>query len=54
MTATANADNIRQCKIRFSLNVEQILTFASNPNTVREVKSRLQVSNKSRYDLLRY
>ena len=73
MTATANTDNIRQCKIRFPLNVEQILTFASNPNmarfsliveqiltfasnpnTVREVKSRLQVSNKSRYDLLRY
>ena len=73
MTATANADNIRQCKIRFSLNVEQILTFASNPNTarfsliveqiltfasnpnmVREVKSRLQISNKSRDDLLRY
>ena len=39
---------------RFSLIVEQILTFASNPNTVREVKSRLQISNKSRDDLLRY
>ena len=39
MTATANAENLRQYKIRFSLITEQILAFASNPNMVREVKN---------------
>ena len=39
MTATTNAENLRQYKIRFSLTVEQILLFASAPNMVREVKN---------------
>ena len=38
MTATTNAENLRQYKIRFSLIAEQILAFASSPNMVREVK----------------
>ena len=44
----------RQYKIRFSFTVDQILTFGSNLNMVREVKNRLQVSNNSHDDLLRY
>ena len=39
MSATANVKNLRQCKVRFSLIVEQILTFASSPNMIREVKN---------------
>ena len=39
MTATTNAENLRQYNIRFSLIVEQILAFASHPNIVREVKN---------------
>ena len=39
MTATTNAENLRQYKIRFSLIAEQILVFASHPNIVREVKN---------------
>ena len=38
MTATTNAENLPQYKIRFSLIAEQILVFASHPNIVREVK----------------
>ena len=39
MTATTNAENLRQYKIRFSLIAKQILAFASHPNMVREVKN---------------
>ena len=39
MTATTNAENLRQYKITFSLIVEQILAFTSHPNMVREVKN---------------
>ena len=39
MKATANAENLRQYKIRFSLILEQILAFASIPNMFREVKN---------------
>ena len=39
MTATTNAENLRQYKIRFSLIAEQILPFASHPNIAREVKT---------------
>ena len=38
MTASTNAENLRQYKIRFSLISEQLLAFASSPNMVREVK----------------
>ena len=38
-TATINAENLRQYKLRFCLTVEQILAFASHTNTVREVKN---------------
>ena len=38
MTATENAENLRQYKIRFSLIVEQMLAFASSSIVVREVK----------------
>ena len=39
MSATTNAENLQQYKIRFSLIAEQILAFASHPNIVREVKT---------------
>ena len=39
MTATTNAENLRQYKIRFSLIVLQILAFASSPNMVIKVKN---------------
>ena len=39
MTAPTNAENLGQCKIRFSLIVEQMLAFASSPNMDREVKN---------------
>ena len=39
MTATTNAENLRQNKIRPSLIAEQILAFASSSNMVREVKN---------------
>ena len=39
MTATTNAENLRQYKIRFSLIIEQILFFASHHNMVGEVKN---------------
>ena len=39
MTATPNAEDLRQYKVRFSLIVEQMLAFASGPNMVREVKN---------------
>ena len=37
MTATKNAEKLRQYKIRFSVVVEQILAFALWLNIVREV-----------------
>ena len=40
MTATTNAKNLRQYKIRFSLIAEQILPFfALHPNMVTEIKN---------------
>ena len=39
MTATKNAKNLQQYKIRFYLIIEQILAFSSGPNMVREVKN---------------
>ena len=44
MTATTNAENLRQCKIGFSLIVEKILAFVFGPDMVREVKN-FQISN---------
>ena len=38
MTATTNAENLLQYKVRFSLIVEQIIAFASSPKMFREVK----------------
>ena len=38
ITATTNAENLRQYKIRFSLISEQTLSFATSPNMVREAK----------------
>ena len=46
MTATTNAENLRQHKIRFFLTGEQILAFASHTNTVTEVKN---LSPNSKY-----
>ena len=43
MTATANAENLQQHKIRFSLIAEEILAFVSHPYMVREVKICLQI-----------
>ena len=48
MTATTNAENLRQYQIRFSLIAEQILAFASHRNIVREVKIYLQISSNLR------
>ena len=39
MTATPNAENLRQNKIRFSLILEQILAFASSSGMVLDVKN---------------
>ena len=39
MTATTNAENLRQHKSRFSSIVELILPFDSSPNMVRDVKN---------------
>ena len=39
MTATTNAENLRQNKIEFFLIAEHILALASYPNMVREVKN---------------
>ena len=36
MTTTANAENLRQCKSRLSLIVEQVLAFATSSDAVRE------------------
>ena len=55
MTAIANAKNLRLYKIRFSLIVEQILTFASRANMVREVKtlsSSFNINNLFSYEYL--
>ena len=40
MAATANAENLRQYKIRFFLFPGQILAFASFPNMIRKVKNQ--------------
>ena len=39
MTNATNAENLRQYKIRFSLIVEQILSFISILNMFKEVKN---------------
>ena len=39
MKTTANVENLRQHKSRFSLIVEQILAFVSSTYLVREVKN---------------
>ena len=39
MTATTNTENLQQGEVRFSFFIEQILTFASRPKMVREVKN---------------
>ena len=39
MTATTNAENSRQYKVRFSSIVEQILAFVWHRNMVTEVKN---------------
>ena len=39
MTATTNAETLRQNKIRFSLIVEYMLAFVSRPKMVTEVKN---------------
>ena len=39
MKATRNAKNLRQYKSKFSLVVEEILTFALSTNLVREAKN---------------
>ena len=36
LTGTTNAENLRQCKCRFSLIIELILAFDSSPNIFRE------------------
>ena len=46
MTTTTNAENLRQCKSRFSLIVEQILVLAASINLVREVKNLFPDSNR--------
>ena len=38
MTTTANVENLRQNKNRFSLNVVQMLDFTSSANMVGAVK----------------
>ena len=38
MTATTNAENLQQYKIRFFLIAEKILAIASLPNIIRKVK----------------
>ena len=37
MTATTNAENLRQNRVIFFLIAEQVLAFASHPDVVREV-----------------
>ena len=39
MTATTNAENLREYKTRFFLIAEQLLAFALHLNIVREVKN---------------
>ena len=39
MTKATNPESLQQYKVRFSLIVEQILTFASSPDIVRAVKN---------------
>ena len=54
MTATTNAENLRQYKIRFSLIVEKMLAFASSPNMIRQVKTLSLNFEKFRGDILCY
>ena len=46
MTAITNTENLRQYQGRFSLIVEEILTFASSTNLVSEVKSNSKYWSK--------
>ena len=57
MTTATNAENLRQYKTRFSLNVEQLLTFTSSPNMVREVKkyvSKFQTNWMTMFYVIEY
>ena len=53
MTATTKPNTYDNNKSRFSLTVEQILTFASSTNFER-LKIYLKISNKLRNDVLPY
>ena len=53
MTTTTKPNTYDNNKSRFSLTVEQILTFASSTNFER-LKIYLQISNKLRNDVLPY
>ena len=46
MKTTTNTENLQQYKSRFSLIAEQILTFASGTNLVREVSNLSLISNE--------
>ena len=54
MTATKNAENLRQYKIKFSVIVEQIPAFALSLDIVREVKFCSEILNKLRDNVLSY
>ena len=49
-----NIGNLRLYKSRTSLDVEQILTFASSSNLVSEVENKLQISSKLFDDVWSY
>ena len=57
MTTATNAENLRQYKTRFYLTVEQLLTFTSSPNMVREVKkyvSKFQTNWMTMFYVIEY
>ena len=54
ITATTNAENVRQYKIGFSLVVEQILAFTSSNNVVRGVKGLVPNFKKLRDNVFRH
>ena len=47
MATTTNAENVRQYKNRFSLNVEQI-------TCLKKLRINLQIANELHNDVLRY
>ena len=54
MKMTTNSENLRQYKSKFSLILEQILTFPSSTNFLEKLRLCLQTSNKLHNDALRY